>query len=170
MPNAASAAPEAPASYGTGTGYVELENGRELAELLGAARPAAERTGARLVPEDLEVLARSPLCLVATSDGAGNCDASPRVGEPGFVHVVDEGTIAVPDRPGDDPADSLLNILENPHVGLVHLVPGGGHALRISGRARILADAPFFADLAATGRRPLLALLVDIDEIHRDRR
>ncbi len=108
---------------------------------------------------------RSPFCLLATSDPRGNCDVSPRGDAPGFTRVLDAGTIALPDRPGNRRGDSFHNILGNPHAGLLYLIPGGKQVLRINGRARILTDAPFDA-MARDGRRPDLALVLEIDEIY----
>lgn len=91
---------------------------------------------------------------------------SPPRGDPaGFTLVLDEKTIAVPERPGNRRADGFSNILANPHVGLVYLLPGRGDTLRINGRARLLRDAPFFDDMVVAGHRPRLAILVEIDEV-----
>ncbi|MFI6698866.1 MSMEG_1061 family FMN-dependent PPOX-type flavoprotein [Streptomyces sp. NPDC050509] len=146
----------------------ELRSADELRELLGTPHPIViDKVRDRLIPEDLELLARSPFCLLSTSDGRGNCDASPRGDVPGFVRALDSRTLVLPDRPGNRRADSFHNILENRHVGLVHLVPGSTEVLRVNGRARILTDAPFFDGMPLKGQRPLLALLVEIDEIFR---
>lgn len=162
-------APESPLPSPGAAGYTELRSAEELRDLLGGTpHPIViEKVKRELTPEDLELLSRSPFCLVSTSDAAGNCDASPRGDAPGFVHVVDASTIAIPDRPGNRRGDSFLNILQNPHVGLVHVVPGSKEILRINGRARILTDAPFFDRMAVKGQRPKLALLVEIDEAFR---
>ncbi|WP_234317611.1 pyridoxamine 5'-phosphate oxidase family protein [Streptomyces rimosus] len=102
----------------------------------------------------------------STSDAQGNCDVSPRGGLPGFTHVLDATTPALPDRPGNRRADTFHNVLENPHAGLLYLIPGSKDALRINGRARVLTDAPFFDAMTVRGQRPTLALLLDIDEIY----
>ncbi|MFJ6698824.1 MSMEG_1061 family FMN-dependent PPOX-type flavoprotein [Streptomyces sp. NPDC091272] len=144
----------------------ELGSGEELTELLGAPHPIViDKVHGELDEDDLGILARSPFCMLSTSDAEGNCDASPRGDAPGFVHVLDARTVVLPDRPGNRRSDSLRNVLSNPHVGLLHLVPGSSEILRINGRARILTDAPFFDLLTVKGRRPQLALVVDIDEI-----
>ncbi|MGP2442788.1 pyridoxamine 5'-phosphate oxidase family protein, partial [Streptomyces sp. JW3] len=86
---------------------------------------------------------------------------------PGFTHVLGPGQVALPDRPGNRRGDSFHNILDNPHAGLLYLVPGGKQVLRLNGRARILTDAPFFDAMAGRdGRRPALAVVLDIDEIY----
>ncbi|MFI6376192.1 MSMEG_1061 family FMN-dependent PPOX-type flavoprotein [Streptomyces sp. NPDC050546] len=149
-------------------GWVQLGSGAELRELLGEPWPVViEKVHDRLTEQDRDVLARSPFCLLATSDTQGNCDVSPRGDAPGFTHVVDSGTIALPDRPGNRRGDSFHNILDNPHAGLLYLIPGGKEVLRVNGRARILTDAPFFdAMTAQDGKRPALALVLEIDEIY----
>jgi predicted pyridoxine 5'-phosphate oxidase superfamily flavin-nucleotide-binding protein len=104
---------------------------------------------------DSQWLAASPMCLVATAGAAGSCDVSPRGDPPGWVLVLDERTIALPDRPGNRRVDGLRNILENPHVGLLFLVDGvngsqisGGLTVRGSQRlAAILGSGPLPARL-----------------------
>ncbi|MGW7271684.1 MSMEG_1061 family FMN-dependent PPOX-type flavoprotein [Streptomyces sp. NPDC054864] len=148
--------------------WQELRSGDELTRLLGEPHPIViDKVHDGLTEDDLGILARSPFCVLSTSDAAGNCDTSPRGDAPGFVHALDEHTVALPDRPGNRRGDSFRNILGNPHVGLLHLVPGSDDILRINGRARILTDAPFFDAMTVKDRRPLLAVVVEIDEIFR---
>jgi len=120
----------------------------------------------RLSDIDRAWLASSPFCVLATSDADGRCDASPK-GDPAgtLVHVVDDATIAIAERPGNRRVDGYRNVLANPHVGLVFVVPGRGDTLRINGRARLVSDAPFFDALAVRGRRPVLAMVVEIETI-----
>ncbi|HEU0317185.1 MAG TPA: pyridoxamine 5'-phosphate oxidase family protein [Solirubrobacteraceae bacterium] len=137
-----------------------------LRELVG--RPiqrVVDKTRATLDELDRQWLAASPVCLVATAAGDGTCDVSPKGDPPGFTHVIDERTIAIPDRPGNRRVDGFANLLENPHVGLVFLVPGRGDSLRINGTAQLLHDASFFAELVVDGHRPRLVLVVDIEEV-----
>ncbi|UNT01383.1 pyridoxamine 5'-phosphate oxidase family protein [Streptomyces tubbatahanensis] len=139
----------------------------ELREILGQPHAVVvDKVHQRLTDADLDMLARAPFGILATSDAAGNCDASPRGGRAGFARAVDRGTLALPDLPGNRRGDSFHNILENPHVGLVFLIPGSSEVLRVNGRARVVRDAPFFDAMAVKGRRPRLALLVEIDEIY----
>jgi PPOX class probable FMN-dependent enzyme len=149
-----------------GTGFSEITSAAELRELLGAVMPrAATKDRALLHERDKEWLAASPFCLLATSGADGTCDVSPKGDPPGFTLVVDDRTIAIPDRPGNRRADGFANVLANPHVGLVYLVPGRGETLRINGRARLLRDAPFFDRMVVKGHRPHLALVVEIEQI-----
>jgi PPOX class probable FMN-dependent enzyme len=148
-------------------GWVELGSRAELRELLGEPWPdVIDKVHDRLTDDDRAILTRSPFCLLATSDAGGNCDVSPRGDVPGFTHVLDSRTLALPDRPGNRRGDSFHNILDNPHAGLLYLIPGGKEVLRVNGRARILTDAPFFDAMTRDGRRPDLALLLEIDEIY----
>ncbi|AKZ53851.1 hypothetical protein SAM23877_0802 [Streptomyces ambofaciens ATCC 23877] len=166
MPHTIDAPGDRPAA-GTDEGWVELGSRAELRELLGEPWPLViDKVHDRLTDDDLGILARSPFCLLATSDARGNCDVSPRGDAPGFTHVLGPGTLALPDRPGNRRGDSFHNILDNPRAGLLYLIPGGKDVLRINGRARILTDAPFFDAMARDGRRPDLALLLEIDEIY----
>ena len=149
------------------TAYDEITSEVQLRDLLGAPKPRAvakERT--RLHPIDRQWLAASPFCVIATCDADGKCDASPK-GDPAgqLIHVLDDTTIAVAERPGNRRADGYRNVLANPHVGILSLVPGRNETLRINGRARLFRDAPFFDDLIVKGQRPLLALLVEIDQV-----
>ncbi|WP_181011523.1 MSMEG_1061 family FMN-dependent PPOX-type flavoprotein [Streptomyces sp. SM10] len=169
MPNAApetlTVAPLLPADPLAGA--VPLESAEQLREILGEPWPIViDKVHDELTEADLDLLARAPFCAVSTSDAAGNCDTSPRGGEPGFTRVLDARTLVLPDLPGNRRGDSFHNILSNPHVGLLYLIPGAMTVLRINGRARILTDAPFFDDMAVRGRRPDLALVVDLDEIY----
>ena len=138
----------------------------ELRDLLGEPAPAAlakERT--RLHELDRQWLAASPFCLIATADAAGRCDVSPKGDPPGFTLVLDDTTIAIPERPGNRRADGFGNILANPQVGLIYLLPGRGDTLRLNGRARLVRDAPFFDDMVVKGHRPVLAVVVQIEQI-----
>ncbi|MEU6393567.1 MSMEG_1061 family FMN-dependent PPOX-type flavoprotein [Streptomyces sp. NPDC046939] len=151
----------------TDTGYVELRSADLLREILGEPHPVViDKVHPRLDELDRSIIARSPFCLLSTADALGNCDVSPRGDGPGFVHVVDDTTLALPDRPGNRRGDSFHNVLENPHAGLLFLIPGATEVLRVNGRARVLTDAPFFDAMAVKGQRPALALLVDIDAIY----
>ena len=106
---------------------------------------------------------RLPLLPVSTSSADGSCDVSPKGDPPGFIQVLDDTTIAIPDRSGNRRFDGFRNILSNPQVGLLFLVPGRDDTLRINGRARLIRDAPFFDDMIVRGNRPRLALLVEVE-------
>ncbi len=138
----------------------------ELRELVGTpVKRVAQKVRPRLHPLDLEWLAACPFCLVGTAAADGTCDVSPKGDPPGFVHVLDEETIAIPERPGNRRVDGFENVLENPHVGLIFVVPGRPDTLRINGSARLISDAPFFDELVVSGHRPTLALVVRVEEV-----
>ncbi len=147
-------------------GIVEIASESELRELLGVpGRRAATKDRPVLHQMDRDWLAAAPFCMIATAAADGTCDVSPKGDPPGFTHVIDDSTIAIPDRPGNRRADGFRNVLENGHVGLVFLVPGREDTLRINGRARLIREAPFFDDMIVRGHRPALALLVEIEQI-----
>jgi PPOX class probable FMN-dependent enzyme len=145
---------------------IEIADEAELRELYGLPQPrAATKDRTALHRIDREFLAASPFCLISTAGADGTCDVSPKGDPPGFTHVIDDKTIAIPDRPGNKRVDGFRNVLANPHVGLLYLVPGRGDTLRINGRARILREAPFFDEMVVKGHRPRLALIVHIEQI-----
>jgi uncharacterized protein len=148
--------------------WTEVTDPDKLREIVGEVMPqAATKERAKLHQRDREWLAASPYCVVATADAEGNCDASPK-GDPAgqLVHVLDDTTLAIPERKGNHRVDGYHNVLANPHVGLLSLIPGRRETLRINGRARVVSDAPFFADMVVQGHRPVLALVVEIDTIY----
>ncbi len=121
------------------TDLAEVTSPAELTALLG--RPdqrAAAKVRSMLHERDREWLAASPFCLMATAAADGSCDVSPKGDPPGFARVLDDTTIAIPDRAGNNRADGYRNILSNPQVGLLFLVPGRPDTLRINGRARLV--------------------------------
>jgi uncharacterized protein len=147
--------------------WTEIASEAELRALLGEpGERVLAKDRAALTDDDRAWLAASPFCLVATSDADGRCDVSPK-GDPAgaLAHVIDDTTIAIAERPGNRRADGYRNILSNPHVGLVFVIPGRGDTLRINGRARLVSDAPFFDAMVVKGHRPVLALVVEIEQV-----
>jgi PPOX class probable FMN-dependent enzyme len=144
----------------------EITTETELAVILGeptAAAAGKERTA--LDDVHRQWLAASPFCLVATSAADGSCDVSPKGDPPGFTLVLDDTTIALPERAGNRRADGFRNILANPHVGLIYLLPGRGDTLRINGRARLVRDAALLDRMVVKGHRPLLAMVVEVQQV-----
>jgi PPOX class probable FMN-dependent enzyme len=109
---------------------------------------------------------RSPFLCLATSAADGTCDVSPRGDPAGFVKVVDERTLLLPDRPGNRLADSFRNVLENPHVALLFVIPGISDIFRVNGRAAIVEDPELLAPCAVEGKVPKLGLRIEIDEAY----
>lgn len=127
---------------------------------------AAKKVKPALEQAHVEWLAAAPMVFVATCDSAGRMDVSPKGDPPGkVVHVIDTHTIAIPERPGNRRVDGFLNILQNPTVGTISVVPGRGDTLRINGTARIVDDSAYFDELTVKGKRPILALEIDINEV-----
>ena len=107
-------------------------------------------------------VARSPFVLIGSSDGNGNSDVTPKGDKPGFALVLDDKTIAIPDRPGNNRLDTLENILLNPSVGLLFLIPGMNETLRVNGDARITVDADLRERLAVDGKQPQSVVVVSV--------
>jgi len=105
---------------------------------------------------------RSPFLLIGSSDGEGNADVTPKGDRPGFVLIIDDTTIAIPDRPGNNRLDTLENILVHPAVGLLFLIPGMNETLRVNGHARLTADPDLCERLSVEGRRPQCAIIVSV--------
>ncbi|WP_245605972.1 pyridoxamine 5'-phosphate oxidase family protein [Promicromonospora kroppenstedtii] len=147
-----------------GTPVTTVEELREIVP--PPLETAANKVRPALHELDRQWLAASPLCLVATSDAEGNLDVSPK-GDPAgsLVRVLDDRTIAIPERPGNRRTDGFLNVLANPHVGLIFVIPGRGDTLRVNGRARLVRDAPYLAELQVRRNVPVLALEVDVEEV-----
>jgi len=119
-----------------------------------------------LTPLVEKFIARSPFFLVATADAEGNCDVSPKGDTPGVVKVLDERTLAIPDRLGNRRADGHRNIIANPHVGLIFIIPDVDETVRVNGRAFLTTEPGLLASMALQGRAPKLATVVEIDEVY----
>jgi hypothetical protein len=139
----------------------------ELRELIGGPQEVVvSKITTRLNDLTRQFVERSPFVCLATSAPDGSCDVSPRGDPAGFVRILDERTLLVPDRPGNRIADSLRNILANPHVGLLFLIPGVGDTFRVNGRATLVTDEELLAESAIEGKAPTLGILVEIDECY----
>lgn len=147
--------------------WTRVDSLDELVEIIGEpVQRAREKVRFALTDIDRAWLAASPFCMLATADEHGHCDASPKGDPPGeLVHVIDDTTIAVAERPGNRRVDGYRNMVVNPHVGLNFFIPGRGDTLRINGRAELVSDADFFDQMVVKGHRPVVAVVVHIDEI-----
>ena len=156
---------ETPGTRALGT---EITSEQELHEVLGGypSARAANKVRPSLHPLQIAWLQVSPFCVIATCDADGNCDASPK-GDPAgqLIHVLDPRTIVIAERPGNKRADGYANVLSNPHVGVIALIPGRNDTLRVNGRARLVRDASWFDELAVRGKRPVLALVVEVEQV-----
>ncbi|KIL49101.1 hypothetical protein KR50_11360 [Jeotgalibacillus campisalis] len=109
-------------------------------------------------------ISKSPFLVLSTSDESGRCDTSPRGDLPGFVKVLNKTTLIIPERPGNKRVDSMRNILVNPGVALLFLIPGLGETLRINGKAQLIQDADILSQMAVRGKEPLMAIAVEVEE------
>jgi hypothetical protein len=107
----------------------------------------------------------SPFIVIATASASGAADASPRGDAPGFVQIVDDRQLLIPDRPGNNRVDSLRNLVENPNIGLLFFIPGMNETLRLNGTAVLTTDPEILAKMAVNGKPPRSALLVTIDQV-----
>ena len=138
---------------------------QELREILGAPNPRSLlKEHAHVDPHARAFIGLSPLLLMATSGADGRCDVSPKGDAPGFVLVLDERRLVIPDRPGNKRLDGMRNLLVNPHIGLIFLVPGRPDTLRVNGRACLTRDPDLLERCVAHGKTPTLAIGVEVEE------
>lgn len=146
-----------------------LESVDELRQVLPTPhRVVADKTIDHIDDHCRSFVERSPFVLIATSDGDGHFDISPKGDPPGFVQILDERTLAIPERPGNQRADTFTNVIAHPHVGLIFLVPGVRTTLRVAGRGYVTDDEGLRESMALDGPRgrsvPDLALVVEVEE------
>ena len=132
---------------------------------MGAVSPMAARKVLPALDRHCRAfIALSPFLVLASSDAEGRADASPRGDPLGFVHVLNDRTLLVPDRPGNNRVDSFGNVLASPGIGLIFFVPGIDETLRVNGTARLLTDADALAGSSVAGKAPRTGLLVAVEE------
>jgi PPOX class probable FMN-dependent enzyme len=143
----------------------DIESREALRALYGPVLELAERKVIfRLDKHCRDFIALSPFLVLASSDGDGGVDASPRGDPPGFVQVLDDTTLLLPDRRGNNRLDSFNNVLQAPQVGLIFFVPGIGETLRVNGKAHGTTDADLLAPAAVNGKAPSAGLVVTVEE------
>jgi PPOX class probable FMN-dependent enzyme len=139
----------------------------ELRELYGApSERAVKKQLDRLDRHCRAFIALSPFLVVASADPAGHCDASPKGDMPGFVRVLDDRTLLIPDRLGNNRVDTLGNLLARPGIGLLFFVPGVNETLRVNGRASLTTDPEVLMPLAVNGKAPRSGILVAVEEVY----
>ena len=144
----------------------EITTAEQLRAVVGEpVRRAVVKQRDRLDDTDRAFIARSPFQMIATAGADGRVDVSPKGDPAGSVLVLDDRTLAVPDRPGNRRVDGFLNILENPHVGLIFLVPRRSDTLRVNGTARIVRNPPYVDAMSHRGHVPDLVLEVTVEEV-----
>ena len=144
-----------------------IEDPRQLREIYGAPNERSlKKELTRFDRHCRNFIGLSPFLVIASSDPSGRCDASPKGDAPGFVHVVDDETLLIPDRLGNNRVDSISNILQHPRIGLIFFVPGIRETLRVNGRAQITVDPAVLESCVANGKAPRSAILVTADEVY----
>lgn len=139
----------------------------ELREIIGPPKPGATaKIADRLNGLTRQFIERSPFVCVATGRPDGGLDISPRGDPPGFVRILDERTLLLPERPGNRIADSLTNVLEDSRIALLFLIPGVGDTFRVNGHATIVDDPELLALSAVEGKAPRLGIVISIDQAY----
>jgi uncharacterized protein len=145
----------------------EIITEEQLRAVIGDPLPlVVSKIADRLNPLTRTFVERSPFVCVATSSASGDCDVSPRGDPAGFVRILDDCTLLLPERPGNKIADTLRNIIHNPHIGLLFIVPGVGDTFRVNGRASLTTDPDLLGPSAVEGKVPKLGIRVEIDEAY----
>jgi PPOX class probable FMN-dependent enzyme len=145
----------------------QVRSAEELTAIVGTASVLSLKKELPFLDAHMRrFIARAPFVVLSTHSADGRCDASPRGDAPGFVHVIDDRTLLIPDRRGNKRVDSYRNILETGAVGLLFLVPGFGETLRVNGRAAIVRDESWLAPLTVQGQQPLVAVAVEVQECY----
>ncbi|WP_137156520.1 pyridoxamine 5'-phosphate oxidase family protein [Rhizobium sp. FKL33] len=137
-----------------------------LRQLFGATHDLAMRKSLdRLSGHAQDFIRRSPFLCIGTQSADGRADVSPRGDPAGFVTILDDRTLAIPDRPGNNRLDTLVNIVANPSVGLLFIIPGFDDTLRVNGRASVVTDPDLLAGMAIQNKPPKVAIVVTVTEV-----
>lgn len=144
-----------------------IETEAELREVIGSpSQVVASKIADRLNDLTRQFIEHSPFVCVATARPDGGLDVSPRGDPAGFVRILDEQTLLLPDRPGNKLADTLTNLFDDDRIALLFLIPGVGDSFRVNGRATVVQDEELLADSAVEGKVPQLGILVRIEEAY----
>lgn len=144
-----------------------ISSRKELREAFDATHDIAVRKELRFIdPHSKRFIENAPFVFIGSQNLTGNGDVSPKGDQPGFVRVLDDQTIAIPDRPGNNRLDTWENVVENPAVGLIFLIPGMNETLRINGEARLTLDADLCAECHVNNRPALAVLIVKVHEVY----
>ena len=142
-----------------------VKSATEVSNILGSMNPNQEFKIIDHIDEHCRAwIEKSPFVVICTYDAEGKVDVSPKGDPPGFVTILDEKTLAIPDRLGNRRADTFHNILQTSRIGLMFVVPKRGEVVRVSGTAEIVVDPPLLNAMAVNGRAPQLATLVRVEE------
>jgi uncharacterized protein len=144
-----------------------IETEEELRALIGTPSELVKRkTINHLDHHCKNFISKSPFLVISTADKSGSCDVSPRGDLPGFVLVLNENYLVIPERPGNKRMDTMLNILSNPKIGLQFLIPGLGETLRVNGKACLVKDSELLEQMTAKGKTPLIGIGVEVEECY----
>ncbi len=144
-----------------------LNSEPELRDLIGPTKAGATaKISDRINHLTRQFIERSPFVCVATARADGGLDVSPRGDPPGFVRVLDERTLLLPERPGNRIADTLTNLLSDPRIALLFLIPGVGDTFRVNGRAALVDDVELLRPSAVAGKVPRVGILVEVEEAY----
>jgi uncharacterized protein len=144
-----------------------IENPQQLREIYGEpGERAVKKELGRLDRHCRNFIALSPFLVIASADPSGRCDASPKGDGPGFVRVLNDTTLLIPDRLGNNRVDTLGNLLQHPGIGLIFFVPGINETLRVNGRAMVTTDPELLEPLAVNGKVPRSGILIHAEEIY----
>jgi uncharacterized protein len=138
---------------------------QELRDIMGYPSEIVTRKTINYIDEHCQAfIEKSPFITIATSDLKGNLDVSPKGDPAGFVKILSDKVLAIPDRPGNHKADTLTNIIQNPNIGLIFLIPGIKETLRVNGEAKIVTDEKVLELLSCQGKKPGFAIIVTVKE------
>lgn len=142
-----------------------IENEEELRSIIGFPSELVKRKVITYLDSHCkDFISKSPFLVISTTDNEGYCDVSPRGDAPGFVLVLDEKRLIIPERPGNRRIDSMRNILSNPRVGLLFIIPGMEETLRVNGKATLVKDEEILDKMKVKERKPLLGIGVEVEE------
>jgi PPOX class probable FMN-dependent enzyme len=143
-----------------------ITTAEELEQIIGRPGQTAIRKQIDFLDDHCRrFISLAPLLFISSSSAAGMCDVSPKGDAPGFVRVLGDKLLAIPDRPGNRRTDTMRNLLENPHLGLLFVIPGMRETLRINGEAAIYRDPELLSSMTFQGKVPLVAIVVEVREV-----
>jgi uncharacterized protein len=147
-------------------GGTVIETEETLRSKFSAVHPlAVTKSRPALDKYSRQFISLSPFLVISTANADGKADLSPRGDPPGFVRIIDDHTILIPDRPGNNRLDTMANIVANPNVGCLFFIPGFEDTLRLNGQARITEDADLLQQCTVNGKAPKVGILIAIDEV-----
>ncbi|EPR68149.1 pyridoxamine 5'-phosphate oxidase family protein [Cyclobacterium qasimii] len=143
----------------------QISTVEELREILGYPKEMVQKKAINFIDAHCrDYIAKSPMLLLSTSNEEGKCDVSPRGDPAGFVAILDERYLIIPERPGNKRCDSLVNILSNPQIGLIFIIPGLKETLRINGKALLTRDKELLEKHQINGKFPEVGIVVEVEE------